>query len=561
MKILFIIFFSIGILSIVPQVYGHGIGSETLPPQMIGNYNSTVFLNFFPTTPDESIKKKQISMTIYDVDTGEHLHKMITTLSISKNDKTLFSDDFRIEEGTFTIEFAKKDDKLERQLEQLFESITTSGFSQIQLDEDIFSEGGLYNFDITIQTVDSFDNKLKSPVHFKGALSIPKKFTFDSKLGNQISITTYYDVIESFSLFSDSLEFFMPFDWSKENISQVTVIHEEIHVPKSMSSWISTNYDLRINEISVPDRIITIDDYTIEDERIIHIILPQSFLSDFKNDVNNMRFELKPNRVPEFPLVYPTKNNEYDVSLWWSPENIEWGIPVTFEIRIDDLFVGNKMEKKIPVKVSLMQSDQILFEKTINVIKNTKTNPYSFQHVFDESQEGTVKLLIEDIASNEFADTEFVFTVDAPILKFPITIPSIARDGREGSYDVDMTWIPPDLNPNEESEFIFTIYEKDTKLPVSDAYYEFVLVKDGSEIFRKAGNAPAGGYFEDFKFSENHAGDIIVRLDKIDNSGEYAEISVNVVPEFGLLTLAVLGISVTLLITISKGNFVRKILN
>lgn len=182
-----------------------------------------------------------------------------------------------------------------------------------------------------------------------------------------------------------------------------------------------------------------------------------------------------------------------------------------------------------------------IIKKIIHGVKNVESEQNSFQFNFDESHEGSVKMIIDNIDSNKFAETEFVFVVNSPILKFPITIPSQTTDGKEGSYDVDLTWIPADLLPDVESEFIFTIYEKNSKIPILDAYYEFVLIKNNEEILRKDGIAPAGGYFEDYVFSEEHAGAVLVRLDKINNSDEYAEISINIVPEFGLLSIFVLG--------------------
>ena len=84
----------------IMEVFGHGVGSETLPPQMIGNYNSTILLKAYPTIVDENIKEKEISMTIYEIESGEHLHNMNIDFTVSKNDRILFSDSFRIEEGT-----------------------------------------------------------------------------------------------------------------------------------------------------------------------------------------------------------------------------------------------------------------------------------------------------------------------------------------------------------------------------------------------------------------------------------------------------------------------------
>ncbi|PBO84976.1 MAG: hypothetical protein COA77_06290 [Thaumarchaeota archaeon] len=542
MKTILIFCLIVGVFPLLASVSGHGIGSETLPPQMIGNYNSTIFLKSSPNTADENIKEKQISLTIYDVETDEHLHNMKIDFTVSKYGEILFSNDFRIDEGTFSIIFSPVEElTIDETLDKLFDTMTKFGVNQIIVNENTFSEGGLYDFDIIVKPVDSFEDDLQDPVHFKGSLSIPKKFNFEVESDYKISITTFYDIIDSFAFSSDSMKFSMPFVWSDENISQVSVIHEEIHIPKSMSSWITNDYDLKINDIFAADSLITVDDYSIDSERIIHVIIPQRFLPEFKNDLEQMTFEILPNLSTNLPLVSLTTNGEYNVNLSWKPNNLIWGTPIIFEIKIEDTFVPYKIVKQIPFHVSLIQNSKILFEKTIVGVKNIESEVNAFQFIFDESHEGSVKIVIENIASNKFAQTEFVFVVNAPILKFPITIPSQRTDGQEGNYDVALTWIPVDLPPDEESEFIFTIYEKNSKIPVYDAYYEFVLIKDGGGIFRNSGIAPAGGYFEDFVFTEEHAGTVLVKLDKINNSEEYAEISVNVVPEFGLMSILILG--------------------
>lgn len=553
----------VGILPLLASAYGHGIGSETLLPQMIGNYNSTIFLNSWPNTVEEEILEKQISLTIYDVETGDHLHNMKIDFTVSKHGEIIFSNNFEIDEGTFSMIFSPPESlTVDETLNKLFESMTESDTNQIQVNEDIFSEGGLYDFDIIVKSVDSFENDLQDPVHFVGSLSIPKKYNFEAESNNYVSITTYYDVVELLSFSSDSLEFLMPFVWSDENISQVSVVHEEIHIPKSMSSWIANDYDLKINGILAPDSLITVDDYSVENERIIHVILPQKFIPDFKDDAQQMSFEILPNMAPNLPLVSPTTNGEFNVSLTWEPDNPVWGTPINFEIKIEDMFVPYKIVKKIPFHVSLIQDNEILFEKTINGVKNVDSEGNSIQFTFDESHKGSVRMAIANIGSNEYAETEFAFVVNSPIIKFPITIPSQTADGKEGSYDVDMTWIPADILPDEESEFIFTIYEKNSKTPIFDAYYEFVLIKDGEEILRKPGIAPAGGYFEDYVFADEHSGQVLVKLDKINKSEEYAEISINVVPEFGSLSLLVISIAFVVLLIVTRKDTPRlRILN
>ena len=540
-----LILFLVAAATLIPattvEVFGHGVGSETLPPQMIGNYNSTIFLKSWPNTVDDDIKEKKISITIYEIESEEHLHNMDIDFTVSKNGNVLFSDSFEIEEGIFSLVFLPQDSLgVGEEIGKMFENLAESGSTERHVNEDVFSEGGLYDFDIIVRTVDSFDNGLEDPVHFKGSLSIPKKYDYQTESAHNVSITSFYDTVDSFSFSPDSIKFSMPFDWSDENISQVSVVHEEIHIPKSLSSWIVGDYYLEINDKTAPNSLVTIDDYSIEEERIIHLIILQRQLPDFEGDLQQMRFELKPTTSPAEPLYAPTRNGEFDVTLQWNSANIVWGKPITFEIKIEDTFAPNKAIKEIPFRVSMIQEDKTIFEKKITGMKNTESEQNAFEFTFEDSQKGTVKLLVEDIDSNNYASTEFAFAVDAPALKFPITIPSQTKDGSRGSYDVDMTWIPADLIPEEEFEFIFTIYEKDSKVPVFDAYYEFVIMQNGEDVLRKSGVAPAGGSYEDVVFSEENAGKILVRLEKIDSSEEYAEIAVNVVPEFGAISILVL---------------------
>ena len=547
--ILFLVASAILIPAATVQVFGHGIGSETLPPQMIGNYNSTIFLKSWPNIVDAEIKEKRIYITIYEIESEEHLHNMDIDFTVSKNGNVLFSDSFGIEEGVFSLVFLPQDSLgVGEEIGRMFENLAEPGAAERHVNKDVFSEGGLYDFDIIVRTVDSFDNTLEEPVHFKGALSIPKKYDYQTESGHNVSITSFYDIVDSFDFSPDSLSFSMPFDWSDENISQVSVVHEEIHIPKALSSWIVGDYYLEINDKTAPNSLVTIDDYSIEEERIIHLIIPQRQLPDFEDDLQQMRFELKPTSSPAEPLSAPTRNGEFDVTLQWDSANIVWGKPITFEIKIEDTFAPDKVIKEIPFHVSMIQEDKTIFEKKIAGMKNTESKQNTFEFTFEESHKGTVKLLVEDIDSNNYASTEFAFAVDAPALKFPITIPSQTKDGGKGSYDVDMTWIPADLIPGEESEFIFTIYKKDTKIPVFDAYYEFVIMQNGEDVLRKSGIAPAGGSYEEVVFSEENSGKISVRLEKIDNSEEYAEISVNIVPEFGSISILILAISVIVLL-------------
>jgi len=95
-----------------------------------------------------------------------------------------------------------------------------------------------------------------------------------------------------------------------------------------------------------------------------------------------------------------------------------------------------------------------------------------------------------------------------------------------------MTWIPENLQPGQ-TEFIFTIYDKNLQ-PVPQASYDFVLIQNGIQVYKKSNTAKAGGSFEDVTFFDKNKGQMDLRLENIDKSGEYVSLPIAVTPEFPL---------------------------
>ena len=137
--------------------------------------------------------------------------------------------------------------------------------------------------------------------------------------------------------------------------------------------------------------------------------------------------------------------------------------------------------------------------------------------------------------------------------EFPIRQTSLKSNGDPGNYFVDITWFSSPLQIYEQSEFILTIYDKETLLPVYDAKYDFVLVSaDNKEIFRKSGLASAGGSFENYRFAEKDLGGAMLRIENINNSGEFIELPINVTPEFPLGVILILPLSLFGIVLFSR---------
>ena len=175
----------------------------------------------------------------------------------------------------------------------------------------IFGSGGLYRFKIYVLTADSYSNKLNPPITYDVGLSIPDTKSYkvaDSNNSEQtLGVMTYYDQISNFEYMpqNKTIQFIMPFDWSEKNLSQVSVVHQEIRVSKSFGDIISSKYVGYVNDIKLAENSIIIDDYSAPD-RLIHIIVNQNDLNDLKNLVsdNHMKFVLQPSEKGDALFTY-----------------------------------------------------------------------------------------------------------------------------------------------------------------------------------------------------------------------------------------------------------------
>ena len=100
--------------------------------------------------------------------------------------------------------------------------------------------------------------------------------------------------------------FEMPFDWSESKMSHIPVVHEEVHFPKDFVEFLSPSYSGYANGIELFKASVTIDDYTEEDERIVHFVLLQDHLRFIKNEMKKSGEPLPENIV--FTL---TTNEKY----------------------------------------------------------------------------------------------------------------------------------------------------------------------------------------------------------------------------------------------------------
>ena len=547
-------------LVVIEPAFGHGIGGETLPPVKFGERNLTIFLTINPPTYEQMESEHEIVVRFFDADTGEAINDVTYLVELSKDGKKIFSDLFYDKVDNLYLKTKTIGTELKIYGKQ--ESNKTwkaDGSNPITIEGPIFTSGGLYHFHVEILALESAEF-LENPIIFDAAISLAEKTLHDVAGSNGkdylLGITSYYDNIKNFEYLQDQrkISFSMPFVWTEDYLEQVSVVHMEVHIPKTFGDLLLTNYHAAVNGILLPERSVVVDDYS-ENDRIVHLILSQPELFSIKDDASkisqDMLFTIEPGSEVKLPLSYHTSNVQYQVDLWWDPPVIQSNQQTKFYVDISELYVAVKKQKPVTYDFVLKQDGKELFRKTINAQMNVQPKSFFVEHVFSNDNAGPILVSIENINNQFLASADFMVVVEsqkASESKFPLRLESQKPTGSEGSYFVDITWIPSPLEIFNDAEFIITIYDKKTENPIPQAEYDFVLLKDGNEISRKSGFAKAGGSFENYRFAEKDLGDVTLRIENIDQSQEFVEIPLSVTPEFPVSMFFVLVLSLASMI-------------
>jgi hypothetical protein len=148
------------------------------------------------------------------------------------------------------------------------------------------------------------------------------------------------------------------------------------------------------------------------------------------------------------------------------------------------------------------------------------------------------------------------FTLAPGTVDIGIPLPKGGSSGQvmamSRSFHTMMSWSPTVIEPVKPASFTFSIMDIRSGAMINDATYDFVLVKDGQEIFRKQGQTIAGIGSEQFTFKESQQGSVTVTLENINNTGESADFNIQVVPEFPIGVLMIMGGIVAAMLAITR---------
>ena len=332
------------------SVYGHGLGLETISSIDVQGKNISVTVEMPMYFENE---QEQLTITATDNASGETAKNVTFLIGLFHNGEMIFRNYFFTDNGVLPIKVKPtQEDKITFHGEQdsLLGAWHGTESNPIEITGPLFESGGLYTFEIEVRTIDEPTNIIENSGVYNADLTIVEIVPFMQKdaENNDVNfrVKSYFDAISNFMYDPEAKEIRieMPFDWSEKQMSHVSVVHVESHFPKTFLEFFSPSYSGYVNGIELFKSSVSVDDYTEEDERIVHFVLLQDHLRFLKNEMkkndqplpDNIVFTLSLSDGIAFPLEAYTKSEDFKINLSWDPLEVQPEIPTNFIFTIRD---------------------------------------------------------------------------------------------------------------------------------------------------------------------------------------------------------------------------------
>jgi len=397
--------------------FGHGLGTETMPPVVIGDKNVTLEVG---SSKSDNTGIQQITVTLFETGTDNPIKNTAFEVELIKSSKSLFKNNFEREDGILIMNLVPAENSnVEILNQETLASFFGLASDQFNVQGKIFESGGLYKLNIKILAVSDFDNILLEPVEYNLGISIPETTYYeinDNEFGVQeIGIRTYYDQITMFDYLplKKEIRFSFPFEWTQDTIIQSYVVHEEILVPKTFGSLLVSEFSATLNGIDLPDSAINIDDFSA-DERIIHVVVSQVELQDmFENNdfgTDEISLILKPSRL-DLPITGITENGQFKINLSWNAANVQPGSKIFFEYEILDVFLKDR-PMMVPYELKIYHGINEILNLS-DVSSGVKSEPETLEFLLPSNISGVIELQFEKLDGNDYARLSFPVAVQS----------------------------------------------------------------------------------------------------------------------------------------------------
>jgi hypothetical protein len=420
----------------ISDSYGHGLGSETMPPVTIVMYDGlgdepfvvegTLEVNSSTIYTDVDGEEKgirQISIDFFEtftyVESNEvkPIDNVTFQVDLIKSGNVIISEIFQRDDGVLIMNLTPSDDEQV----QVMERSTVASFlglasEQYNFEGEIFENGGLYEFKISIMTINSYDNVLTDPVNYELGISIEETTRYeidDVNYGKQkLGIITFFDQITEFDYNTETKEitFSFPFKWDQNTIDQTTVIHEEVLVPKTYGDLLVTKYVATLNGLNLPESMINIDDFSADD-RLVHIVVSQKELQEIfsNNQFNDNTITMTVNPESDLPLSGVTENGQFKINLWWDNELKSGQTSILYFDILDTFLKDRPIAASYNLKIF---HDGKQISETSDVSSNSKEESNSYEFFIPSDVSGIINVKFQKLDDSKVANLEIPLIVD-----------------------------------------------------------------------------------------------------------------------------------------------------
>ena len=394
------------IISSIAIAHGHGLGTDISPPITISNKEVSVQASINPTLLDQvsSSERTFIVRALDDPTRNSTIPGIDFRIVVELNNEILLDQQFRSSDGVVKANLIP--DKNIQGWEvngqaRPSEHIEVSQSNPIELQSRILTAGGLYHIIVVIEKSSS-GLTLESDQKFDLFVSIGSSYIFNvqtSQSEEQMMIKTYYDKITNFDYSNKTIKFEMPFTWDRTYVDQVPVLHVEVQFPKTLEDLQINSYRGTLNGRELESQAIVIDDYSSEQNRIVHFVINNPMLSRFAETINDSSnaavFTLAPVEKPKFPLdILSLPGEKFLFQLSWGPDIIETGVPITFVMNVQDPASGDLLRGSSFDFVLIQDGNEIHSEHM-----SSEFGTYSYEYTF--SKAGRVTLAANNINSQD----------------------------------------------------------------------------------------------------------------------------------------------------------------
>ena len=405
------------LFSLPLEAYSHGLGYEILPPVNLGSKLVALEVSS-SVVPDTNVR--EISFVLFDTSNGVTIKDVTFFIMAIKQNETLFDVMGQRDDGTFILKLIPGESEqvsIDEEEVNFFGSVL--GANKItSVEGNAFNSGGLYNFKVLITTAEGYKNFLSPPIDYEVGISFRDSTYYDVNDINfgkqQLGIISYYDIIEdniSYDSNKRGVTYSMPFDWSKENIEQTTVVHQEIVISKTFGDLMVKSFSAKINGLDISDSSITVDDFS-DENRTVHLVVSQNELLELSEKLQNTSSKIEFAIIPtnNLPLSTVTENGQFKINLSWEPQDIKSGSKITFLFDILDVFLLDR-PVSVSYDLSAIYDGKKLFQKN-GISTDIRNEHNKIEFLVPGYVTGPIMLQFENLDNNDLAYAVLPVVVD-----------------------------------------------------------------------------------------------------------------------------------------------------